>query len=59
MMMSFLKHQYDHGFKMFGGKDYDLVVVVLSLVVVCLSAKEVCLLVCGAGFVMKGEVVFH
>ncbi len=56
--MGFFNGRHDHGFEMFWGQDYYLVIVVLSLVVVCSSRKKVCFLVRGTGFVMKGKMVF-
>ncbi len=56
--MGFLDHRHDHGLEMFGGEDYNLVIVFLSLIVIHPSAKEICLLVGGTGFMMESEMVF-
>ncbi len=36
MLMSFFNHGHDHGFEMFGGKNYNLVIIFLSLIMILL-----------------------
>ncbi len=55
--VGFFDGWHDHGFEMFWGQDYYLVVVVLSLGVVCPSRRKICFLVRSTSFVMKGKMV--
>ncbi len=49
---------HDHSLEMFRFENYNLVVVVFALFMVCSSAKQVSFLVCHTWFVVKREVVF-
>ncbi len=57
LFMGFGESGHDHGPEMFGVENNDFVIVVFSLAMVGTSTEEVRLLVGGAGFVMKCEVV--
>ncbi len=59
VLMGLLHGRHDHCFEVFQRQDYYLVVVILSLVVISLSRKKVCLFVGGAGFMMEGEMIFR
>ncbi len=48
---------HDHCSEVLWRQDYDLVVVVLPLIVICSLREKVCLFVGGAGLMMEGKMV--
>ena len=57
-LQGFIDSGHDECPEVFGFKDDDFLIIVLSLVVVCMAREEVCLSVCRAGEMMEGEMVF-
>ncbi len=55
--MNFLCCWHDHCSEVFRFEDYNLIVVLLSLFVICSSTKQVSFLVHHSWFVVKREVV--
>ncbi len=49
----------NHCTEMFRFKDYNLVIIILVLFMICSSTKEVCLLIGSFGFVMESKVILH
>ncbi len=58
MIVSFIEGGHNHCVEVFRIKDYNLIVIILALLVVCSSTEKVHLFVSGAGLMMEGEVVF-
>ncbi len=58
VVMCLVDGGHNHCLEIFGFKDYDLVIVISALLVVCSLTKEISLFVGGAGFVVEGEMVF-
>ncbi len=49
---------YDHGLEVFGFENYDFIVIIFALFMVCPLTKQVSFLVRHSWFVVKREVVF-